>query len=264
MLPATVKAVLLAASDEDAAVQEEAQGVNRVLMGLARLMAQGGVREEDDSAGTGAGTGEGKGSTRGGGGSVVGSAAAGGNATKHDLSALSQELVEVEEVDRGDGTLIDPSGGGQLSPTDVRMLVEMVTKYVSSDSKLCRAWSLAWLLLLLELHPGHVMASVDAVSRPLLANVSNESISEGELGSHLEVLGAMCKVDPDAFRGRMLRSVLEQLRNRERLRETRGAKILRHLCDLLDSRATYVTLARLLRGAVDDAEDSSADIARSA
>jgi len=60
-------------------------------------------------------------------------------------------------------------------------------------------------------------------------------------------LGAMCRVDPGELRERMLGQVLDQLRTRERLRETRGAKILRHLCDLLDSRATYITLARLLR-----------------
>lgn len=277
MLPSTVKAVLLAASDEDAAVQEEAQGVNRVLMGLARLMSEGegrpmggvaavasgasltvgrggavGGGSAGQSGGIEGGPSSGKGTEKGSGasGSAASAASAGAATAAASAGNGDQAAGSDEEEDP------DPSGGGRLQPTDIRMLVEMVTKYVSSDSKLCRAWSLAWLLLLLELYPGHVMSAVDSVSLPLLTNVSNESISEGELGSHLEVLGAMCQVDPAAFRGRLLRSVLEQLRTRERLRETRGAKILRHLCDLLDSRATYVTLARLLRGA--DSRDAGA------
>ena len=123
---------------------------------------------------------------------------------------------------------------------EMHTLLHALSNHLSSQQVTTLIASLQWVHMLLGKSASRVMQLSEQLWPPLFKCLSNQSVEVVRLD-----IEALARMAPDAAHSVPLcEHLLQLLRHERALLERRGALIVKQLCELLEPRDVYVTLAR--------------------
>lgn len=161
------------------------------------------------------------------------------------LSSLSHENVEIKETaSRADSTLralLQASADGLF---EMHTLLHALATHLASQHVGTLIASLQWVHMLLRKSAARFMQLSSQIWPALLKCLSNAS--EEVVRLDIEALAHMASSTQQHF-GPFIEHLLRLFREERPLLEARGTLIVRQLCELLDARQVFVTLAEILQ-----------------
>ena len=165
------------------------------------------------------------------------------------LSSLSHDNIEIKETaSRADSTLRTLLQAAADSRFEIHTLVHALNAHLASQHVGTLVAALAWVHMLLRKSAARVMQLAVQIWPALFKCLSNPSEEVVRLA--IEALAYMASSTQQHF-GPFIDHLLCLFRDERPLLEARGTLIVRQLCELLDPRQVFVTLAAGLQAEED-------------